>query len=102
MCFLTWGLSCMHGACIEVEDSLWFSSATMWVAGIELRSSGLAANVFTHWATSLALTKHLLQNNHTFTGDCEGKSWALSSSFPWCDNLHTVTAHHQNEEIILV
>lgn len=50
------GASAPWGMCGGQRTPIWrqLSPSTMWVLGIELRSSGLVASSFTHWTISLA------------------------------------------------
>lgn len=58
-----------------------FSVSTMWIPGIELGSSDLPAEAFTHWAVSLAQNKTFLMVTCTHLDVMSLFSWVLFAPF---------------------
>ena len=61
-CIREWAFIRLFGVCgYEGQRTTFY---TMWIPGCELRSSGLAASTFTHWAIFSVLWRRLLVTDH--------------------------------------
>lgn len=49
-----------YRACIEAQGQLARTTSLLWVLEVELKLSGLEANILTHWANLLASQNKLL------------------------------------------
>lgn len=55
----------------------WFSASVMWIPGIKLGLSALAASTFIHWAITLALLNSTF-HEHSATSLCGHFSWGCT------------------------